>query len=142
MTEAAGITVRYPFLDHCLAEFAARVPARLKMRGRELRTFFKKAYGDLLPQEVRSKQKHGFGLPIPVWLRTDTRLNEMMLDLVLSRASLERGYFRRKALEDLVERHWTDTTSYYGTILWNLMILELWQRKRLDDIGVCGKSSV
>jgi asparagine synthase (glutamine-hydrolysing) len=44
MTEAAGVAVRYPFLDHHLAEFAARVPAHLKMSGLNLRTFFKKAY--------------------------------------------------------------------------------------------------
>jgi asparagine synthase (glutamine-hydrolysing) len=133
MTEAAGVAVRYPFLDHRLAEFAARVPARLKMRGRRLRSFFKKAYADLLPQEVRAKQKHGFGLPIPVWLRTNRQLNDMMRELVLGAATVQRGYFRRKALEDLVERHRTDTTSFYGTILWNLMMLELWQRKRSDD---------
>ena len=101
MTEAAGVTVRYPFLDHRLAEFAAAVPAKIKMRGRQLRSFFKRAYADVLPQEIRAKQKHGFGLPIPVWLRTDKRLNEMMHDLVLSPRSIQRGYFRRKALEEL-----------------------------------------
>jgi asparagine synthase (glutamine-hydrolysing) len=128
MTEATGITVRFPFLDHRVAEFAATVPADLKMRGRHLRSFFKKAYADLLPLETRTKEKHGFGLPIPVWLRTDQRLNEMMHDLVLSPRSVQRGYFRKKALEELVQRHKTDETSFYGTILWNLMILELWHR--------------
>jgi asparagine synthase (glutamine-hydrolysing) len=103
------------------------------MRGRQLRTFFKRAYADLLPHEVRSKRKHGFGLPIPVWLRTDARLNEMMRDLVLSSRSIQRGYFQRKALEQLVELHKTDETSFYGTILWNLMVLELWHRKYVDS---------
>jgi asparagine synthase (glutamine-hydrolysing) len=123
MTEAAGVAVRFPFLDDRLAEFAAGVPAAIKMRGRHLRSFFKRAYADLLP-------KHGFGLPIPIWLRTHKQMNEMMHDLVLSPQSLQRGYFRKRALEALVEDHKTDTTSYYGTILWNLMILELWHRRR------------
>jgi hypothetical protein len=52
----------------------------------------------------------------------------MMRDLVLSPRAVQRGYFRRKALEDLVELHKTDATSFYGTILWNVMILELWNR--------------
>ncbi len=128
MTEAAGITVRYPFLDHRLAEFAATVPASIKMRGRELRSFFKRTYVDLLPSETRTKKKHGFGLPIPIWIRTDKQLNEMMHELVLSPRSIQRGYFRKKALEELIERHKTDETSFYGTILWNLMVLELWHR--------------
>lgn len=128
MTEAAGVTVHFPFLDHLLAEFAATVPANIKMRGCNLRSFFKKAYSDLLPLETRTKKKHGFGLPIAVWLRTDKLLNEMMHDLVLSPRGVQRGYFRKKALEELVERHKTDETSFYGTALWNLMVLELWHR--------------
>ena len=132
MTEAAGVTVRFPFLDHRLAEFAATVPARMKMRGRELRTFFKDAYSDVLPLAIRTKTKHGFGLPIPVWLRTDPYLNELMRDLVLSSRSLQRGYFRKSMLEELVLRHQADQTSFYGTVLWNLMILELWHRTHWD----------
>jgi asparagine synthase (glutamine-hydrolysing) len=139
MAEAAVITVRYPFLDHRLAEFAATVPAKVKMRGRQLRSFFKNAYADLLPQQIRAKRKHGFGLPIPVWLRTNSRLNEMMYDLVLSPRSIQRGYFRRKAIEQLVELHKTDDGSFYGTILWNLMVLELWHRKyRNSGVVSCG----
>ncbi len=129
MTEAAGVQVRFPFLDHKLAEFAATVPARIKMRGRKLRSFFKTTYADLLPSEIRRKKKHGFGLPIPVWLRTDRQLNEMMRDLVLSPASVQRGYFRKRALEQLVALHRTDETSFYGTVLWHLMMLELWHRR-------------
>src|SRR5207302_43696 len=90
-------------------------------------------YADFLPQQIRAKQKHGFGLPIPVWLRTNPRLNEMMRDLVLSPRSVQRGYFRCKALEHLVELHKADeTSSFYGTILWNLMVLELWHRTYMD----------
>lgn len=129
MTEAAGVAVRFPFLDHVLAEFAASIPARMKMPGRQLRSFFKNTYADLLPLEVRTKTKHGFGLPIPVWLRTDRQLNDLMRELVLSPKTVQRGYFRKKSLEALVDRHATDPTSFYGTILWHVMVLELWHRK-------------
>ncbi|MGH7681888.1 MAG: asparagine synthetase B family protein [Candidatus Eiseniibacteriota bacterium] len=129
MTEAAGVTVRFPFLDYRLAEFALTVPASLKMRGRELRTFFKRAYADLLPVEVRTKSKHGFGLPIAQWLQTDPVLRDMMDDLVLGPRALSRGYFRREAIEELVRVHRGDPTSFYGTTIWNLMILEMWQRQ-------------
>jgi asparagine synthase (glutamine-hydrolysing) len=128
-TEAAGITVRFPFIDHRFVEFAASVPSALKMRGLRLRSFFKDAYSDLLPPEIRRKTKQGFGLPIPIWLRHHNGLNEMMRDLVLSPKSVQRGYFKKKMLEDIVERHKTDSTSFYGTVLWNLMMLELWHRR-------------
>ncbi|HET9952711.1 MAG TPA: asparagine synthase-related protein [Candidatus Eisenbacteria bacterium] len=132
MTEAAGIGVRFPFLDGPFADLSMRVPAKFKMRGAELRTFFKETYADLLPPEVRAKQKHGFGLPIPVWLKSDAALRETMRDLVLGERLRARGIFAPGFLEDLVRRHETDTTSFYGTILWNVMILELWLRRASD----------
>lgn len=133
MCDRAGVAVRFPFLDERVVDVATRVPARLKMRGGELRTFFKDAYKDLLPVETRTKTKHGFGLPISGWLKSDPGLRAMMRDLVLSPRSVERGYFRREALEDVVRRHEEDATPYYGTVLWNLMVIELWHRRVLDE---------
>jgi asparagine synthase (glutamine-hydrolysing) len=133
MSEEAGVAVRFPFLDQRVAEFAATIPANVKMRGRKLRSFFKKAYSDLLPREILNKKKHGFGLPIPLWLRTNGHLNEMMQDMVLSSRAQQRGYFRKKALAGLVKSHKVDETSFYGTVLWNLMVLELWHRRYCDS---------
>jgi asparagine synthase (glutamine-hydrolysing) len=132
MCEQAGVAVRFPFLDERVVDAAARVPARLKMRGAALRTFFKETYRDLLPEEIRAKPKHGFGLPISIWLRTDPELNGMMRDLVVGPRALARGYFRPEALHALIRSHAEDRTSFYGTILWNLMVLELWHRRVLD----------
>ena len=132
MTQAAGVAVRFPFLDHKLAEFAGRVPAKIKMPARELRVFFKNAYSDLLPQSILTKTKHGFGLPIPVWLRTDKGLNEMMHELVLGARTVQRGMFKKKALEDLVAQHREEAGSFYGDILWNVMVWELWLRSFWD----------
>lgn len=128
MTEMAGVAVRYPFLDSRLVEFSTKVPAGLKMRGGRLRSFQKRAFADLLPPAIRQKKKHGFGLPISFWLRTDRRLNELMHDLLLSPQSLQRGYFRKRALEKLVEEHKRDLTLFWGTVIWHLMMLELWHR--------------
>jgi len=132
MTERAGVVVRYPFLDPGPVSVAERVPAALKMRGRKLRVFFKRAYRDFLPPEVIQKTKHGFGLPIAIWLRTDPALHALMRDLVLSERSVARGYFQRTTLERMVAEHRKDETSFYGTALWNLMVLELWHRRYRD----------
>jgi asparagine synthase (glutamine-hydrolysing) len=133
MTEAAGVTARFPFLDYRLAEFAMTVPASIKMRGRKLRTFFKGAYADLLPEEVRTKSKHGFGLPIAQWLQSDPALRDLLHDLVLGPRALSRGYFRKDALEELIQLHRSDPTSFFGTALWNLMLLELWHQRLESD---------
>ncbi len=139
MCERAGVAVRFPFLDERVVDAAECVPASMKMRGGELRSFFKETFRDLLPAEIRAKKKHGFGLPISGWLRTDPALHAMMRDLVLSERSLRRGYFRRAALEDLVRRHAEDPTPYYGTVLWNLIMIELWHRRVLDEAALAAE---
>jgi asparagine synthase (glutamine-hydrolysing) len=69
--ELAGIGVRFPMLDVPLVEFTATLPAEFKVRGLEKRHLFKRAFGELLPAEILSKRKHGFGVPTSSWLKTD-----------------------------------------------------------------------
>ncbi len=64
--------VRFPMLDEDLVDFAARVPPELKLKGNQLRYFFKQSLADFLPPEILSKSKHGFGLPFGIWLRLQT----------------------------------------------------------------------
>ncbi|MDR4483567.1 MAG: asparagine synthase-related protein [Nitrospirales bacterium] len=73
------------------------MPASLENARLKLRTFFKQAYAPLLPQAIQGKVKHGFGLPIPVWLRTDQRLNQVMRDAVLGPELAQRGFFQKNA---------------------------------------------
>lgn len=135
MTNIHGVTARFPFLDYRLVDFACRIPAARKMRGSQLRTFFKKTYTDLLPLEILSKPKHGFGLPVAIWLRSNSKFLELMTDLLLSSHALNRGYISKSTIEELMLRHKEDETSFYGSILWNMIMLELWLRRHYDSFG-------
>jgi len=131
--EAAGVGVRFPFLDRPLAEFAAGVPASIKMRGRRLRSFFKDAFADLLPEQTRTKKKHGFGVPIAVWMRNHPELRDFARGLVLGERTMARGIFRRQGVEELLRLHEAELgTSLHGAAIWNLMMLECWLRERED----------
>lgn len=133
MAELAGIQVRYPFLDHAVAEFSGRVPVRLKVKGFKKRYLFKRAFRDLLPPEVIKKKKHGFGIPVSTWLKSDKRLRELSRDVLFSNRALERGYFRREFVEGLIRKHEADDSSYYGDALWTFLALELWHRQFIDQ---------
>jgi len=99
----------------------------------QLRSFFKWAYSDLLPKEILKKGKHGFGLPISYWLKTYKPLNELMHDLVLGPRTLGRCIFQPEKLQELVRLHESDRTPFYGVILWNIMMLEMWLRQYEDQ---------
>ena len=137
MSELAGIQTRFPFLDRAVAEFSGRMPASLKVKGLDKRYLFKRAFRNLLPAEVIKKKKHGFGIPVSTWLKSDKRLREFSRDVLFSSRALNRGYFRKSFLEDLIRQHEADDTTYYGDNLWSFFVLELWHRQFVDvSVGV------
>jgi asparagine synthase (glutamine-hydrolysing) len=133
MSELAGIQVRFPFLDLPVARFSGRIPARLKVKGLEKRYLFKRAFGQLLPPEILKKKKHGFGIPVASWLKSDRRMRELLHDTLRSARAFERGYFRKEFIEDLFRKHEADQSSYYGDTLWTFLVLELWHRQAVDQ---------
>jgi len=133
MAELAGVQTRYPFLDTAVAEFSGRVPANLKVKWFNKRYLFKRAFRNLLPQEIIRKKKHGFGIPVSTWLKSDAKLRELCRDTLFSAQALERGYFRRDFLEDLIRKHEADDSTYYGDTVWTFLVLELWHRQFVDQ---------
>jgi asparagine synthase (glutamine-hydrolysing) len=133
MSELAGIQARFPFLERSVAEFSGRIPARLKVKGLEKRYLFKRAFRNLLPVEIMQKKKHGFGIPVSTWLKSDRPMRELTHDVLLSSRAFGRGYFRRDFIEDLFRKHETDDTAYYGDTLWTFLVLELWHRQFVDE---------
>jgi len=55
---------RFPYLDHRVAELAARLPARLRLRGLREKIALRKASVDLVPAEVRTRKKWPYRAPI------------------------------------------------------------------------------
>jgi len=124
MCETADIDVKYPLLDDELVAFSTRIPAKLKLRNRQLRYFFKKSVEDFLPREIIDKQKHGFGLPFGEWLKTSGRLREIVMPSVESLS--KRGIIRKDFIDGLLKNHQTVHAAYYGNIIWVLVMLEYW----------------
>ena len=138
MAAAADVNVFYPYLDRGLAELTGKVPATLKVKGLQNRYIFKKAFEKLLPQEILKKKKHGFGLPIARWLRVHPGFREIARSLLLDPSSSQRIIFQPGALEELLRKHGEEKSDFYGTFIWNLMMLELWQRNHpMHEVRRC-----
>jgi asparagine synthase (glutamine-hydrolysing) len=126
---AVGLEARSPMVDHEFVEFVATLPARFKISGLTLKAIFKKALRGLLPERILTRRKMGFGVPLDHWFRG--QLSELLRDTLLSQRSLERGYFRRRSVEQLVEAHISGRSNHQYQ-LWNLLMLELWHRVFID----------
>ena len=122
--ELAGVGVHYPLLDAEDVDFSLHLAPEQKLRGTQLRYFFKQALGDFLPREVIEKKKHGFGLPFGPWLRTHAGLQALSHDTLARLRG--RGIVRDDLIAPLMGEKLDEHAGYYGTLVWILMMLELW----------------
>jgi len=140
MSMAASIESRVPFLDHVLVEFATNIPQEVQLKGLAGKQILKKAAADLLPHSILYRQKLGFPTPWSGWL-AGPRLDSVE-KLVLENRSLQRGYFKRQAIERLFAEHRAKYQDHYDRI-WRLLTLELWHRVCLEgeSQGFSGQES-
>jgi asparagine synthase (glutamine-hydrolysing) len=129
MTMANSIELRVPFLDHHVLEFAARLPGNQKVRGWQMKYLLKKALAKHVPKEIIHRRKVGFPTPSVSWLAHD--LKDVVSDILLDSKSISRGYFKRKAVEELIERN--SQSSRYTAEIFSLVVLELWHRTFSDQ---------
>lgn len=123
---ACSLELRTPFLDHRLIEFAAGLPAALKVRRFELKSLLKKAVEPWLPREIVYRQKRGFSVPIARWLRRDLR---PMIDDLLSEERLQSaGLFNPAFVRRMVDAHQSGRADYRRP-LWALLCFELWRKQ-------------
>ncbi|MCK6459528.1 MAG: asparagine synthase-related protein [Planctomycetes bacterium] len=124
--ELARTDVAYPLLTDELAAFAARLPTEWKVKGKELRWFFKHALRGFLPEKILRKKKHGFGLPFGLWLRTHRGLQQLSGE---SLSDLKgRGIIRPAFVDEVLKLHRSDHATFYGVMVWRLIMLEQWFR--------------
>ncbi len=126
MSMAHSLEVRPPFLDHRIVEFAASLPASLKIRGSRQKVLLKELMRDKLPPSVLQRKKIGFDIPAHDWLRGCLRT--LMTDVLLEGASDHAGLFRREAIETHIRQH-LERQVNMGYHLWGLMVLFLWMKK-------------
>ncbi|MES2263043.1 MAG: asparagine synthase-related protein [Pseudomonadota bacterium] len=132
--ELAGMEVAFPFLSDEMVAFSARLTPQQKLNGTQLRYFFKEALRDFLPNEIITKQKHGFGLPFGVWLQQHKPLQQLAFDNLndLKARRIVRGDF----IDKLLSQHLAEHAGYHGTMVWVLMMLEQWYKQRSHAVSL------
>jgi len=110
-------------------EWAARLPAHLKVRGTTTKYLLKRAVADWLPPELLHRPKQGFGVPLAQWLRTE--LKDLAWDVLTDRTARERGLFRPESVRALLDEH--AAGQNHSRQLWALTQFELWHRRFVDQ---------
>jgi asparagine synthase (glutamine-hydrolysing) len=126
MSMAHSLEVRPPFLDHRIVEFAAQLPASLKIRGRTLKRVLRELMRNKLPAAILQRPKEGLDIPAQEWLRGPLR--SLLLDALGPESVARAGLFSPAAVTRLLERH-LNRRANLGYHLWGLLTLHLWIRR-------------
>jgi asparagine synthase (glutamine-hydrolysing) len=122
---AHGLEVRSPFLDTALLEYALGIPGHHKLRGVALKRVLKEAVRDLLPPLLLKRRKHGFGVPLDRWFRTELR---SYVASMLGPAARVRRFINGSELDRMLAEHDRGVRSR-GHQLWSLLTLEIFLRR-------------
>jgi asparagine synthase (glutamine-hydrolysing) len=129
MAMAHGIEGRFPFLDHRLVEFAARLPPEMKLKGLVEKHILRKVAKDLLPSAIRQRTKQPYRAP-----EARSFVGAGELDYVrdsLSEASIAAGgLFNAKAVASLHEKCRTQPASGFrdNAAFLGILSTQLWQK--------------
>jgi asparagine synthase (glutamine-hydrolysing) len=126
MSMAHAVELRPPFLDHRIVEFAATLPASLKIQGSQQKFLLRELMRDKLPQSVLKRKKIGFDIPAHEWVRGPLR--SLVVDTLRDGLSDHPEIFNSDAIENYLRDH-LEKRINVGYHLWGLMILFLWMKK-------------
>jgi asparagine synthase (glutamine-hydrolysing) len=131
---AASLEARVPFLDHEVVEFAATVPAELKVAGGG-KHILKEAARRVIPAEVIDRPKGYFPVPALKYLRGP--FLELARQALTNGAARSRGLFQQDYVDQLLADPEAHITPLRGSKLWQLALLELWLQEHVPEGGGC-----
>jgi asparagine synthase (glutamine-hydrolysing) len=121
---AHSLEVRVPFLDHHLVEWSARVPSRLKVRGRQTKVLLKEAARGIVPDDIIDKPKIGFFRGASDgWLRA--QLSGALSDYLLGPNPRYAEFLDRDVVERMVRRQREGDGGDVHLLL-AILMLEVW----------------
>ena len=132
---AHSLEVRVPLIDHKLVEFAASIPASMKLGNSYLGKFagptkvvLTDALTDVLPKQILQRRKQGFFMPVRSWMLND--LEPIVSEALSADTVSRRGVFDPGVVNGLRNDFENGRGSYMK--VWALLMLELWQREFID----------
>jgi asparagine synthase (glutamine-hydrolysing) len=128
MSMAHSLEVRVPLIDHEVVEFVCGLPAGWERRWGHPKRILTAALADVLPPAIVARKKQGFAFPMATWMAGDLR--EVVEETLSPDAVRRRGLFSPAEVERLYRGFRQGAYDY--SVVWQLVILELWMRTVLE----------
>ena len=126
LSMAHSLELRVPYLDKDIVQFAERLPARFKVRGRSQKWLHRQVCRSYLPTSFINRKKRGFaGNVVDDWFRG--AMNSKMADTFMDGQSKMYRYLKPQAVQQLYKSHASGQSDNHK-ILFSLIVFEEWLR--------------
>lgn len=128
MSMANALEVRVPFLDHRVVEYAMQLPDEYKIKGKKRKIILRELAKELLPNEIISRKKHGFEVPLQAWLAGP-------LGYLLQTELLEKNFIESQQIFDfqritkIRHRLFSPNPGDSAAQLWALIVFQHWWKR-------------
>ncbi len=117
-----SLETRAPFLDRDVVEFAFSLPRSWHRSGTAGKKMLRRAFTDILPDNIWNRRKQGFGVPIHDWFRND--LGNQFEELLAE----DDGVLNKTGVLQLLHQHRRGVRDH-GYRLWSMYIYLLWKMR-------------
>jgi asparagine synthase (glutamine-hydrolysing) len=140
LSMAHSLESRVPFLDNELVDFATSIPSQYLINRSWIeraksdvnvsgKYVLRRAMENILPREIIENRKQGFSPPDQSWYMQ--QLVKYIRGTILSERSLDRGFFQKQFIENVLEEHISGRTNH-RLLIWSLLSFEWWNRLFID----------
>jgi len=123
---SVALEARVPMLDYRVAEFAARLPHRMKFRGGTSKYLLRKVLARHVPREMWERPKSGFSIPLGEWFRKDLRT--WVQDELTGNWDWTCGVINRDAARQIINDHMAGRNEY-SRLIWCFLSWRSWARR-------------
>ena len=128
MSMANSLEVRVPLLDYTVVDFAFSLPVSYKIDSSVGKKILKDAFRSELPDELFTRPKHGFEVPLLKWMKTG--LNSLINEELLSEKFIEQqGIFETVQIQKLKQKLFSSDPGDAHATVWGLLVFQYWYRK-------------
>ncbi len=120
---AVSLETRVPFLDHRVAELAARIPIGMKIKGGKGKHILRQLLYREAPRDMFERPKAGFAVPVGEWIKGPLR--DWAEDLLAEKRLREEGNFNVAQIRRRWHEHLSGRRDATPT-LWAILMFQAW----------------
>lgn len=127
MSMRHSLEVRTPFMDKDLVKFANSLPDEWKLKGNIGKHILKDTFKGLLPDEIFTRSKQGFEVPINAWIRNSWK--ELIPETWFHKDYLKKqNIFNSKTVYELKDRFFKNLGTA-SQEMWAYLVFQNWFTK-------------